>query len=66
MSFSSYESRQRARYPQCSRQEAVLTGLIHELSFQLLVAISTQSFGCHLVKKTLRLIHSFNETVLFN
>lgn len=45
---------------------AVLTALIHELSFQLLVAISAQSFGCHLVKKTLRLIHSFNETVLFN
>lgn len=66
MSFSSYESQQRARYPQRFRQEAVLTRLIHELSFQLLVAISTESFGCHLVKKTLRLIHSFNETVLFN
>lgn len=45
MSFSSYESRQRAWYPRCFRHEAVLTGLIHELSFQLLLAISTQSFA---------------------
>lgn len=67
MSFSSPRwSRPRTR-PLCApRQKAALTGLIHELSFQPLVAISSQSFGCHLVKKTLRLIHSFNETVLFN
>lgn len=43
MSFSSYESRQRAWDPGCFRHEAVLTGLIHELSFQLLLAISAQS-----------------------
>lgn len=43
-----------------------INSLIHELSFSLPAAISTQSSSCHLVKKTPWLIHSFNETMLFN